>query len=188
MNSKEAFEAALTFTLKAEGGYSNDPRDSGGSTYHGITQQSLNSWLHSHVMPAMDVRDLTDEQVHDFYQERFWNDPKLDMLADIFPKIAIAVFDFSVNIYYVRAIATLQRLIATVPDGHLGPRTCHALKLGVESIGGEDVMIGKYQDARRAWYKENSQEVFLHGLLNRVDNLDAYLAGLSSMDIATIGG
>jgi len=54
----DAFEVALNFVLKWEGGYVNDPRDSGGETKFGISKKAY---------PNLDIKNLTQQQAGEIY-------------------------------------------------------------------------------------------------------------------------
>jgi len=47
------FETALMSTLKREGGFVNDPADSGGMTYRGISRKSNKRWVGWPIIDAM---------------------------------------------------------------------------------------------------------------------------------------
>ena len=71
-NNKDLFKKALSFVLKWEGGYVNNPNDRGGATNKGITQNTYNSYLQSKGRPTKDVRYITDAEVEDIYYSRYW--------------------------------------------------------------------------------------------------------------------
>ena len=62
MMDKE-FEEAIKFTLKIEGGYSNDPNDPGGETNYGISKRSY---------PNEDIKSMTPERAKKIYYENYW--------------------------------------------------------------------------------------------------------------------
>ncbi len=61
---KENWEKAISFVLKWEGGYSNDPYDSGGETKYGISKRSY---------PNLDIKNLTLEQAKEIYKRNYWD-------------------------------------------------------------------------------------------------------------------
>ena len=85
------FEKALAFTLKWEGGYSNDPRDPGGETNFGISKRSY---------PHEDIKGMTLERATKIYYENYWIKAKCDMHC--FP-MNIILFDTAVNCGRTRA-------------------------------------------------------------------------------------
>ncbi len=52
------FQRALTFVLKAEGGYTNHPSDRGGPTNKGILQREYDNYRRAEGLPPADVRDI----------------------------------------------------------------------------------------------------------------------------------
>lgn len=80
--SDQAFDLAVAFTLKWEGGYVNNPADPGGETNFGISKRSY---------PWLDIAKLTKEHATLIYYRDFWNlegweaypYPKCAMLFDI---------------------------------------------------------------------------------------------------------
>ncbi len=43
-NAEQDFQKALAHTLEFEGGYANDPADSGGETFRGISRRNWPQW------------------------------------------------------------------------------------------------------------------------------------------------
>jgi len=79
------FEKAIKFVLKWEGGYSNDPNDSGGETKYGISKKSY---------PNLDIKNLTIEKAKEIYYRDYWLKANCDKL---FSPLNIIVFDTAVN-------------------------------------------------------------------------------------------
>lgn len=96
MDRKGDFEKALSFVLKWEGGYSNDPRDPGGETKYGISKRSY---------PNEDIKNMTIERATKIYYENYWLKPGCDKLP--FP-FDIIVFDTAVNLGGRRAMEFLN--------------------------------------------------------------------------------
>jgi lysozyme family protein len=129
------FSKALASTLKAEGGYSNDPDDPGGETYRGISR------IHNPIWPGWTIidqaknspgfpLDLEDndelaELVSSHYQSNYWDRIRGDEIAD--QEIAEAIFDFAVNAG-PRTSTKLAQSVAGAPvDGIVGPHTLEKL-------------------------------------------------------------
>jgi lysozyme family protein len=81
----DTFQNALTFVLKWEGGYSNDPVDPGGETKYGISKRAH---------PNVDIKNLTKEQAGEIYRKEYWTAMSCDSMT---PSVAICVFDSAVN-------------------------------------------------------------------------------------------
>lgn len=174
LKAATAFDIALAFTLPAEGGYVDDPRDRGGATNRGVTQSTYDSWRASHGLPAQDVRLISDSEVRDLYRERFW---EAGHCGELPTPLAIAHFDWCVNHGPGGALATLQQALSVTADGLWGPATASAAARSAPST------YIRYDALRRQWYLKRvalapDQAAFLRGWLKRVDRLDTYIEGL----------
>ena len=69
----DKFEKAIKFTLKWEGGYSNDPNDPGGETNYGISKRSY---------PNEDIKNMTPERARKIYYENYWLRAGCDKLSE----------------------------------------------------------------------------------------------------------
>ncbi|NBV35020.1 MAG: hypothetical protein EBR81_14820 [Proteobacteria bacterium] len=58
---------ALKFVLSQEGGYSNDPADSGGATNFGITHTEYDKNRIERGLPTQSIRLITAEEVRSIY-------------------------------------------------------------------------------------------------------------------------
>lgn len=97
---------ALAFTLKAEGGYSDDPNDPGGATNKGITQAVYDNYRIVNKLDKQSVRLISANEVYDIYENNYWNCLGCDKISDI--KLAISVFDAAVNAGPARAARWLR--------------------------------------------------------------------------------
>lgn len=78
--------------LKADGGYTNDPRDPGGETKWGISKRAN---------PDLDIKNLTLGEAIERYKRNYWDayktrSPPLD-LDEVPIDYAVSVFDTGVN-------------------------------------------------------------------------------------------
>lgn len=118
------FSQSIGKTLLQEGGYVNDPSDSGGETYRGISRNNFPKWegwrlidVNYHLM--LDKNTELQGLVVDFYRQNFW---QYDGIND--QQVADKVFDLSVNVGKVHAIKILQQAAGVTPvDGLYGPNT-----------------------------------------------------------------
>lgn len=119
--------------IKTEGGYVNDPSDSGGPTRYGITEETAreNGWAgHMHELP----RSLA----FDIYSARYWDSVRGDDLLKFDADVAREVVDTGVLMGPHRAAVFLQRCLNVfndrqalyydvATDGRIGPATLRAL-------------------------------------------------------------
>jgi|ERR1700688_2745013 len=106
---------AISLTLVHEGGYVDNPADSGGPTNMGITQKD---------MPDQDMKTLTVDQAVLYYQEHYWK-PLYGEINDQF--VANKIFDLGVLFGVGTAVKVLQASLGSVADGSFGPMTLLAV-------------------------------------------------------------
>lgn len=81
---KNNFEICVAKVFQDEGGYTNDPADSGGKTNFGITQRET----------PIDVKTMTKAQAKEIYRKKYWNALDCDNLPS---GVDYTVFDYGVN-------------------------------------------------------------------------------------------
>lgn len=146
----DTFKKALLFTLTWEGGYVNDPDDSGGATNKGITNTLYQQYLFDTNQKIKNVKDITSLEAENIYFRYFW----LPLHADgLDPKLAIASFDWAVN-------SGVSRVIPFLKSGSDYSKLIEQRESFYRTIG-----VGK-------------RAKFLKGWLNRVTALKEYLRSL----------
>jgi lysozyme family protein len=116
--------------IEREGGYVDDPADSGGPTKFGITQATLTLWK-GHPVTAEDIRQLSVNEAREIYRQKYVVEPGFGAIQD--DRLRSLLIDTGVNHSPKRAIEMLQRALGLKDDGVLGPQTRGALK--IESPG-----------------------------------------------------
>ena len=139
----ELFKKALQFVLNREGGFVNNPKDPGGATNKGITQNTYNAWLKKNGRPARDVRTITDAEVKAIYYNNYWLAAGCHKMT---PKFAVVCFDTAVNMGVGRVKPFLE--------------VCQYTDIDIFFLA----RIKKYNE----FAKNANQMTFLHGWLNRV--------------------
>lgn len=153
--------------LKREGGYQDDPTDSGnahgGATNFGITARTLGEWRRlGRQATKAEMKALTVEEARAIYKAQY-----VRPFEDVpFPDLQAALVDFGVNSGTVTAIEKLQEVLGVVVDGVLGPRTRTAMvampwKLTVNALVAARVKHcselvekdAKQRDKLRGWVK-----------------------------------
>jgi lysozyme family protein len=108
--SRPRVEDFLDMIMRREGGYVNNPKDPGGRTNHGITQNTLRGWFKNQEphdeyggplfepprLPnvprlPMDVKNLTENQARALLKDLIWNKYGLDKIKD--DNTAYHIFD-----------------------------------------------------------------------------------------------
>lgn len=174
----------LADLVKVEGGYSNDPRDSGGETNFGITKATAraNGFLD-------DMRSMTKAQALDIYRSQYFYRPGFGKVAEVSPSVAAELFDTGVNMGPSIAAKFLQQSLNGLnnqgkdyadiaEDGIIGNGTLRALNGLVRRRGLEDaetVLLKALNCLQGARYitlaaSRPKNEAFLYGwLMNRVE-------------------
>jgi lysozyme family protein len=183
---KDNFPSSLAFVLRHECVYApgheddlafvvceNVPGDAGGCTKYGIDAADH---------PHLDIRDLTLDQATAIYRDGEWTQCRCD---DLPTGIDTAVFDCAVNngvhvagILLQRAVSACGHTISV--DGKIGPKTvaaaaavCKVSKWG---------LLNHMLELRRQHYADivllhPGDGEFLHGWLNRVNDLEQFVDG-----------
>ena len=136
------FIIAYKKTSIVEGGYANNPKDSGGETYKGITRKIETKWKGWPLIDAVKRRVGTNasaidrEAVKDanlqglvlsVYKNNYWDSLNLDLLSD--QRMANELYDTGVNMGIGRAGLFFQRVLNVSTktqlklDGAIGPKT-----------------------------------------------------------------
>lgn len=89
------FQRAIKFVLKSEGGYSNNPKDPGGATNMGITQNTYTAWNNAHSIGFRDVKNITRAEVESIYFRNYWQAVGADKTTNY--ALALLLFDTAVN-------------------------------------------------------------------------------------------
>jgi lysozyme family protein len=100
----DPFKTALQFTLKWEGGYTDNPDDPGNWTGGSVGSGELKGTkygISAASYPHLDIKNLTVEEAGEVYREMYWDAINGDLMP--FPA-SMAVFDFAVNSGVSRAL------------------------------------------------------------------------------------
>lgn len=154
------------FILKWEGGFVNDPNDSGGATNKGVTLATYRRYKGKSAS-VDDLKVITDEEWTAIYKEMYWDKFKADEIN------SQAVANLIVDWYWMsgtNAIKYVQRLIGADEDGIVGKQTLARL-----NAKGDGLVLDIY-NCRKDFYhrivaSRPSQKRFLRGWLNRLNAL-----------------
>lgn len=146
----DLFKKALSFVLKWEGGYVNNPNDKGGATNKGITQGTYNNWLIAQGKSRKDVKFISQQEVEEIYYKNYWLKAGCDKMSKVF---AVICFDTAVNMGVGRVKEFLQAAHWTDPQKFLATR----------------------EQKYREFAKYGNQKIFLNGWLNRLNDLRNFI-------------
>ena len=123
----KAWQRAVDFVLRHEGGYVNDPDDPGGETKYGISKRAH---------PGLDIKQLNKMDAIRIYGADYWRPPGCHLLP--WP-LNLLLFDATVQHGAYMAIRLLQGPLGVKVDGLNGLRTQiaaeTALKQGRDIVG-----------------------------------------------------
>lgn len=190
------FSIAHKFTAKWEGGESDHPDDGGGLTKYGVSLKFLGglsgTQSNRDVLERMGIRlpitrqviyDLTRDQAASLFRWQFWDKLRLGLIP---LRPAVIIYDAAVNSGPSQSVKLAQRGYnhcvtygqPLVVDGIMGPATRTAM-----NMADTDKCLTAMLDAREKFFQtivdnKPSQQVFLRGWVNRVDDLRRYVRGL----------
>lgn len=160
------FEDLMPSVYKWEGGYQNNPKDSGNftksgkliGTNKGISAKILEEYLGKEPTEE-DMKALTDSDVYFIYKEKYFDTYKIDEFNyEIRPVMLHAVINSP-----ARNIKELQKKAGVTPDGKIGPKTIKAINEKLSAIEIKDILLARYErDMTPERWKE-----FGKGLINR---------------------
>ena len=167
-----AFEDAVNHILNFEGGYVDDPRDSGGATKYGISSAFLRS-----IGDNTDPRDITRDKAKEYYKIYFWDVLPCESMQS--NKLQLLLFDTAVNMGVQSAIRILQRsLLIFAPitvDGIVGKQTTSILYSAQANAGNLEILIEAFLTIRKQTYIDiaikKNDKTFLRGWFRRVNQL-----------------
>lgn len=168
--------------IAREGGYSNDPSDSGGETMFGITIDVARANGYNGKM-----RDMPRSVAFNIYAAEYWDKLNLDQIEARSATIAEELADTAVNLGPGQAAEFLQRSLNALNNGgtlypdmkvdrSIGPTTLKAFDafLKNRAPNGATIMLRALNSLQGAFYislaeRRQKDEKFLAGwLLNRV--------------------
>jgi len=170
------FDQFLPLLLRFEGGFVDNPADSGGATNKGITMTTFGDAAQPLLgLPATleNLKALTDEQAGVLYKCLYWDRVGGDAIES--QLLANFLIDFFVNAG-ASAINLLQIVLNEVgsqppvaTDGSVGPDTLRALRAADSSD-----LYARLRQGRANYYRELARkrpqlQCFLDGWLRRVD-------------------
>lgn len=189
----DQFQKALEHTLKFEGGYANDPDDSGGETFRGVSRRNWPGWpgwplideakrQGNRSAKAINARFEGNAEMErliaEFYHQNFWRPfERLEAPGYTTAKL----FDTAVNVGVGGAVKILQRVINKMGpisqievDGKIGPRTIAAFDLVTSTPAGINLLMHYLVAEQEAHYRrivqrKASQAKYLKGWLRRAN-------------------
>lgn len=185
------FDLAHWFTARYEGGISDHPADRGGYTAFGISTEfmkdfaaraknqpllaslGLSGTVNRHYM-----KKITAGMAAKIFRAAFWNPYELSAFCQ---QAATVIYDTGVNCGGKTSLRLFQQAINAVSganlavDGIFGPKSRQAIG-AYGRAAAERALALRISRYHEICARNPSQKVFLKGWLNRVNDLQAYIA------------
>lgn len=159
-------EMMVPFIRKWEGGYVNDPDDSGGCTMAGITIGTYRKYYGS-KKTCRDLKFITQKEWLHIFKKGYWDKMKADQIEN--QSVAQLCVDMCWGSGPITSIKKIQSAIGVTADGIVGPKTLAALNSCPETI------FNILWNMRKEWLEKIAQKgnnkKFLKGWMNRLNDI-----------------
>lgn len=157
----------IPWIKKWEGGWANDPDDSGGCTMKGITIVTYQRYF-GKDKTCSDLKKITDDEWAYIFINGYWDKFKADYIEN--QSIAQLCVQMGWGSGVTTAIKRIQRCLGCTADGIVGPITLNKLNQKPYRE-----TFNKLWNMRRQWLidisKKGNNKKFLKGWLNRLDSI-----------------
>ena len=158
-------EKLKQFILSWEGGFVNDPRDSGGATNKGVTLATFRQ-VFGKSKTINDLKKITDDQWMAIFKKYYWDKWKADDIKS--KQIAYLLVDW-VWCSGKYGITKVQQYLKVDPDGLVGPKTIAALNALDPVKAFKDIWNCRYNYL--VSISKGKNQVFLKGWLRRLNGI-----------------
>lgn len=170
---------AITKLLKVEGGFVNNPLDTGGATNYGITKAVYEAYIGRTVTVA-EIQNMPIGNAMEIYKSKYWDTIGGDYIKSY--AVAYIIFDQGVNRGPASAIGQVCSVLGI-------PKVSAINSNIIEKLNNFDPekFVELYLDQSAAFYNalvvsKPTQIIFLKGWLNRVADIRNYaLANLGQV-------
>jgi len=155
------FNKAFDRLIGHEGGYSDDPRDSGNWTggAQGVGQlKGTKFGIASSSYGYLDIKNLSLDEAKAIYRRDFW-----EVCGAAHPAIKFQLFDAAVNHGHGNAIRFLQRAVKVADDGQWGKISQAAL----DAMETNDVLLRFVAHRLKFWASLSTFDTYGRGWTNR---------------------
>lgn len=165
----ELFNKCIEIILKNEGGFQNNPNDSGNWVGGFKTGKLVGTkyGIAAKFFPDEDIKNLTIERAKEIYYDSYWFKMNLEGIRS--HEAVLQIFDFGVNAGTRRSIKKAQQIALVETDGYVGKQTIEA----INNYKGD--FVKDFKHTRRVYYenladRKPNNKGFLDGWLKRVDH------------------
>ena len=165
----EKIEKYGKFCRSWEGGWSNNPNDSGGATMKGVTYKTYCNYKAAKKQPKptlTELRNITNGEWEEVLRWFFWDEICADQIKDEWVTYLLVDSVWMSGTGYIKRV---QSLLGLAADGKIG-------KASLAKINGMDgqELFKMLWDQREKFFRsiaKNKNKVFLNGWLRRLNNV-----------------
>lgn len=161
------YKELIPIIKKWEGGYVNDPDDSGGSTNKGVTLATFRTWFGANKT-VNDLKALTDEQWIYIFLNGYWNQCKASEINN--QSIANIIVDWAWASGPKTAIKKVQSILGTDSDGIVGPKTLAAINNAEPRQLFNKIKAARLQFVETLAEQRPKDKKWLQGWKNRINS------------------
>jgi lysozyme family protein len=177
---KARFTKISATILRHEGGFVNDPNDSGGATNKGIAWNTWQAYAKEDLgmEPTLEnLKAITDDQARVIYLNRYWQPQGFcDIMNE---RVALMIYDWTIT--SGGAVNEVKKVLNASFANTLksGSQITTEMTSAINSIENQDDLTDKIADSRKKYYtalaykadgKPSKNHKFLKGWLSRVDD------------------
>lgn len=157
----------LPIIKKWEGGYINDPADSGGATNKGVTLATFRQF-YGKDKTAEDLKKLTDAQWLYIFLNGYWDKMKASQIKN--QAIANIVVDWAWASGPGTATKCVQDILGVDVDGIVGPKTLQAINTAPQNSLFDKIKSARIKFVERLAELRPKDKKFLTGWKNRINS------------------
>jgi lysozyme family protein len=161
------YKTLIPFILQWEGGFVDDPDDTGGATNKGVTIATFKK-VYGATSTVEQLKKITDEQWTNIFKKEYWDRWRGDDIVS--QSIANIVVDW-VWLSGTYGITLVQRLLSVVQDGVVGPKTITALNAQDAKKLFDNIKTIRVQYINDIIKKTPKKEKYRKGWMNRLNAL-----------------
>lgn len=163
------YRKLIPFILKFEGGYVNDPADSGGPTNKGVTLNTFRS-VYGRAKTVNDLKHMADNEWRHIFKLLYWDKCKADDISD--QSIANMLVDFAWHSGVTTAVKKLQKIVGVTSDGICGVQTIGAINSRYAPETFNLLKAARMRYLQGIVKNKHSQARFMYGWTKRVNAIE----------------
>lgn len=180
------YQKLVPIIKKWEGGFVNDPSDSGGATNKGVTLSTFRSFYGSNKT-VEDLKKLSDTQWLHIFLNGYWNKCQASNINN--QSIANIFVDWAWGSGPVTAIKQVQKIVGTDVDGIVGQKTLDAINKKDPKTLFNAIKKSRIEFVENLVKQRPKDAKFLQGWKNRINSFPFSGSGTASFPtFAVIAG